>query len=82
MELIRGVDAVSAMLWGYAATSRVHVASPTRNQIRNARLLEENASLKKRLKFLLGRYFSPGDSSSCPPPARLMSNERASSAGL
>jgi len=55
VELIREADAVSAMrfvghtslplnlLWGYAATSRVHVASPTRNQIRNARLIEENA---------------------------------------
>ncbi len=28
-------------------------------------LLEENASLKKGLEFLLGRYFSPGDCSSC-----------------
>jgi hypothetical protein len=26
-------------------------------------LLEENASLKKGLEFLLGRYFSPGESS-------------------
>jgi len=78
VELIRGADEVSAMrfvgntslplnlLWGYAATSRVHVASPTRNQIRNVRLIEENASLKKGLEFLLGRYFSPGDCSSCP----------------
>jgi len=24
-------------------------------------LLEENASLKKGIEFLLGRYFSPGD---------------------
>jgi hypothetical protein len=29
-------------------------------------LLEENASLKKGLEFLLGRYFSPGDCSSRP----------------
>ena len=29
-------------------------------------LLEENASLKKGLEFLLGRYFSPSDCSSCP----------------
>ena len=29
-------------------------------------LLEENASLKKGLEFLLGRYFSPDDCSSCP----------------
>ena len=29
-------------------------------------LLEENASLKKGLEFLLGRYFSSGDCSSCP----------------
>jgi hypothetical protein len=28
--------------------------------------LEENASLKKGLEFLLGRYFSRGDCSSCP----------------
>jgi hypothetical protein len=29
-------------------------------------LLEENASLKKGLAFMLGRYFSPGDCRSCP----------------
>jgi hypothetical protein len=28
-----------------------------------AELLEENASLKKGLEFLPGRYFSPGDCS-------------------
>ena len=28
-------------------------------------LLEQNASLKKGLEFLLGRYSSPGDCSSC-----------------
>ena len=31
-------------------------------------LLEENARLQKGLEFLLGRYFSPGDCSSCPCP--------------
>jgi hypothetical protein len=29
-------------------------------------LLEENASLKKGLEFLLGRYSSPDDCGSCP----------------
>jgi hypothetical protein len=32
-------------------------------------LLQENASLRKGLEFLLGQYFSPGDCSSCPSPA-------------
>ena len=31
-----------------------------------AELLEENASLKKGLEVLLGRYFSPGGCGSCP----------------
>jgi hypothetical protein len=31
-------------------------------------LLKENASLKKGLEFLLGRYPSPGDCSACPRP--------------
>ncbi len=42
-------------------------------------LLEENASLKKGLEFLLGRYFSLATVARAPSLARSMSNEGGSS---
>jgi hypothetical protein len=52
-----------------AITRALHILSILRAKAREWRALlrdEENASLKKGLEFLLGRYFSSDDSSSCP----------------
>ncbi len=41
--------------------------------------IEENASLKKGLEFLLGRYFRLATAARAPSLARSMSNEGGSS---